>query len=349
MTLIVTRTSVQYALMVTDRKLTRRVPKDGAVRVKEFDAYANKNVVFADRNAVVAIGYTGMAYIGSIPTDQWIAQTLTGLTFPEGWRGKGTVPALMIRDYAVQFFGVRVRNLRDRLNDARPLVLESYRDQWTADSFALVITGWEWNHGKFRPFLAGLSKPSNSNTFALSHFDRHWYLPRGRRFPVRMCVAPAVNLREGELGSIEARLNSLWGDGHGTPAEVVDHAEVLIAEMIQDISLSRRLELDVIGPDTMSIRIPPPVGAAPTIRIRYIPYIPEGRHKGVIVAGGRRTPVSVAFTPWVVSPGCIRSPVVFANLSVETACGPYQVLFEGPPAEGVPGVMSSQVRPRLEA
>ena len=78
MTLIVTRTSCRYALMVTDRKVTT----NGA----EYDPDANKNILFGDRNAVVAIGYTGMAYIGTVPTDQWIAQALTGLTFPQGLR-----------------------------------------------------------------------------------------------------------------------------------------------------------------------------------------------------------------------------------------------------------------------
>src|SRR4029453_7804868 len=109
MTLVLTRTSLRSALMVTDRKVT----KDGA------DPYANKNVLFADRNAVVAIGYTGLAYVGTIPTDRWLAQTLTGLTFPEGRRGKGSVPFLMTTDFQDEYFGLRLRNLREALNTCK--------------------------------------------------------------------------------------------------------------------------------------------------------------------------------------------------------------------------------------
>ena len=101
--------------------------------------------------------------------------------------------------------------------------------------------------------------------------------------------------------------------------------------------------LNLVGPDTMSILIPPPVGTEPTIRIRYIP---AGRDEGVLVMGEVRTPVPVAFTPWVLSPGCIRSPAVFTNLRVDSACGPYRVVIEGPPADGMRRAMSSQVRPK---
>ena len=100
MTLVITRTSAAYALMVTDRKVT----KNGA----EYDPDSNKNIVFSDRNAVVTVGYTGAAYIGTIPTDQWIAQTLTGLNFPEGRGGKGTLPTFMDRKYETTYIGIRV-------------------------------------------------------------------------------------------------------------------------------------------------------------------------------------------------------------------------------------------------
>ena len=76
MTLIIARASPTGALMVSDRRVTT----SGIL----FDPDANKTILFADRNAVVAIGYTGMAYIGSLPTDQWLASALTGLNFPEG-------------------------------------------------------------------------------------------------------------------------------------------------------------------------------------------------------------------------------------------------------------------------
>src|SRR5262245_1968400 len=109
--------------MVTDRKVTRT----GV----EYDADANKNLIFGDKNAVVAIAYTGFAYIGDLPTDQWIAQTLTGLVFPKGRHGKGTVPMFMTTHYQDRNVGVRIRTLVDQLNAVRPTIPKKYSHQWT--------------------------------------------------------------------------------------------------------------------------------------------------------------------------------------------------------------------------
>jgi hypothetical protein len=333
MTLILTRTSARYALMLTDRKVTR----DGV----EFDSDANKNVLFGDRNCVAAVAYTGMAYIGTIPTDQWIAQTLTGLSFPEGRRGRGSVPMLMTTQYPRQYLGLRIRDLRDRLKEARSVIFKQYRNAWTANSFDIVITGFEWNHGEARPVLIGLSKPAGSEDVELLEPARQWYLPRDGRFPVRMTAAPSQNLTIDELGRIEADLQSTSRNGEATPGQVAKRAESLFAQTIQQASNKH----NVVGPDVMSILIPGPVGPNPTIRVRYITVT---RDRGLIVAGNKRLPVRVAFSPWILTPGCIRSPSVFTNAMIEAPCGPYTVVMEGPGAGGTPFGMSSQERREIE-
>jgi hypothetical protein len=333
MTLIITRTSSRYALMVSDLKVT--------INGADFDSDANKNIVFKAKNAVITIGYTGSAFIGPIPTDQWIAETLTGLTFPEGKRGRGTVPSFWMEEYEDQELGLCVRNLRDRLNEVRQFILAQYRRDWTARSFDLVITGFEWNHSKVRPYIAALSKPSNSDTFELSDSVHHWYLRPGRCFPVRMCAAPSLNITQDELKRIDNRLKSVWGDGDGTPVEVADHAENILVEVIHEIST----RLNVVGADTMSILIPPLEGDDPTIRIRYIP---AGRDQGVLITKKARTPVKVAFSPWIVCPGFIQSPTIFTNLQVESKLGPYRVVMDAPSIDGKLGAMSSQKRPTIE-
>lgn len=42
-----------------------------------FDKYSNKNTLYACKDAVVALGYTGMAFLGNVPTDQWLVQVIT--------------------------------------------------------------------------------------------------------------------------------------------------------------------------------------------------------------------------------------------------------------------------------
>jgi hypothetical protein len=195
MTLILTRTSRRYSLMLTDRKVTQ----GDAV----LDPDANKNVVFADRNAVVAIAYTGLAYIETVPTDQWIVQTLTGLVFPEGRRGRGTVPNFMTKRYEPQYWGLRIRRLRDRLNQVGPLILREYRWSWTDKSFDVLIAGWEWNHGQARPYVASLTKPPRSERFELTTPKRYWHVPRDGHLPFMMSVAPAENITEADLRSLK--------------------------------------------------------------------------------------------------------------------------------------------------
>src|SRR5437870_4953387 len=73
MTLILTRASALYVLQVTDRLITR-----GAA---PFDALSNKNIIYSATNALVTMAYTGHAFIGDVPTDQWIVETLTKHTF----------------------------------------------------------------------------------------------------------------------------------------------------------------------------------------------------------------------------------------------------------------------------
>ncbi len=290
---------------------------------------------------MVAIGYTGMAYIGTVPTDRWIAETLTGLTFPEGRRGRGSVPFLMTTDYESQYLGLRIRHLRDQLEKIRPLIPRQYRNEWTASPFDVIMTGFEWNRGVFRPVLVSLSKPAGSDAFHLSAEGRYWYRAQRGRFVAKMSAVPSQNLPEHQLRIIDAQLESTWGHGKGTPRDVAEHAEKLFAATIRDVSV----ELTAVGPDTMSILIPAPAVPSPTIRVRYVAAESD---RGVLVAGDKQIPVPVAFTPWIVSCKCIRSPSVFTNTVIEGPCGPYKVIMEGPRALGSLAAISSQKRRPLE-
>jgi len=47
--------------------------------LRPYDSNANKSLIVGCADGVALVGYTGVAYIGGRPTDQWIAETLTGL------------------------------------------------------------------------------------------------------------------------------------------------------------------------------------------------------------------------------------------------------------------------------
>jgi hypothetical protein len=48
-----------------------------------FDSSSNKALLYLCADAIVAIGYTGLAYLGDFPTDVWIANLLIGKQVPE--------------------------------------------------------------------------------------------------------------------------------------------------------------------------------------------------------------------------------------------------------------------------
>jgi len=328
MTLILCRTSLRYSLMVTDRRVT--------AAGKLFDPDANKNIVFADKNAVIALGYTGLAHVGSIPTDQWLVQCMTGLSFPQGRGGAGAVPAIIMSQYEEWYWGERVRMLLEVLNSAPQYVLPRYRTAWTSQSFDLVMTGWEWNRGQARPFLGELSKAKGSNEFRFDQPERRWYYPRGNRFPVITTAAPAENLAIDELRRIDAELDERTRTDP-SPVTAAESATQLLTSTMRGVSK----RLDVVGPDVMSIVIPPPFGADPFIAIRYLA---AQRGHGMLLSTGYQRQVPVCFTPWIVASGCIRAPSVITNVSVGSTCGPYTVRAEAPPVPSSPGAVSGQTR-----
>lgn len=332
MTLILTKACALYAAMAVDRRLTT----DGGAL---FDYHTNKVVVFSDKNAVVTLAYTGAAYIGERPTDVWLAETLTGLSFPEGRRGPGSAPAMMTIPYTQRYWGQRLRDLRDALDKLPARLDASSRSGWIRHPFEILGTGFEWNRGVVRPFTAALSKSGNSTTFAIAEPSRGAFRSRGDQHPVVLQIAPAENLRRNDRDDM-VRAGTLPGHAVGTRA--VDRTSALVG-VIRSVAGRNSL----VGPDATTVFIPRPIGRPPPIEIRYWP---AGSEKGDVagVDGTVRITAPVAFTPWVVSPGCIRAPSVLGSIEVRSACGPYEVVsFPIDSATGRSGgFVGSQARPR---
>jgi hypothetical protein len=74
-TLVLTVVSNGCVVQASDRLVT--------VNGKEHDPLANKTVIYIARDALSVIGYSGLAYLDSIPTDQRIAEILHGESFGE--------------------------------------------------------------------------------------------------------------------------------------------------------------------------------------------------------------------------------------------------------------------------
>jgi hypothetical protein len=70
--------TAEYVLQVSDRLVTRAKVGASALTHVPFDPDANKNIIFRARDGIVAISFSGNAFIRGVPTDRWIAERLYG-------------------------------------------------------------------------------------------------------------------------------------------------------------------------------------------------------------------------------------------------------------------------------
>lgn len=318
MTLIITRACSQFVLHVSDRLVTRGE--------RPFDILANKSLLYHASNALVAIGYSGHAFIGSIPTDQWIAEKLIGKEFDRGRK----VPAITSGPLSRwRDIGQSLRLLRDSLDHVAGNDLQArYRRDWMGKSFDVLIGGWQWDgKGRARPILAGLTKPRNSESFDLIWHSRHWYLPvasKGRR--VRVVVAPAENISRGEH---QALVDSLTGKS-------VDETQDALVNAIRKVSH----RVPVVGADCMSILLfPPSVGQA------HVNYVPVNPATANLSNKSSFIQLAVAFSPWIIGPTVVTAPSIM-NGETQIGLGYYRVYLHAPPHPHI-GIMFSQERPTI--
>lgn len=76
MTLIASLTGLPFSIMATDRLTTLQSARDGRY-LRDHNPRANKLVVVVSEDAVFSIGFCGLAYVSGVPTDDWIASTVS--------------------------------------------------------------------------------------------------------------------------------------------------------------------------------------------------------------------------------------------------------------------------------
>jgi hypothetical protein len=191
MTLILTLVTPFHVLQVSDRLVTTQSRTLGA---RTFDAFANKNLVFFARNALVTIGYTGLAYIDGAPTDHWLAEQLLDLSLPLEFGARmRTGPEVRLEDIGRVVERVRTRLISTFTRVGTPSVLQTF-----------VFAGIQWNRRRtIRPMASIVSNSRGTpGLFLLREMvHRHDFFPiRGpsneMTLPLRLITAPRVTLRE---------------------------------------------------------------------------------------------------------------------------------------------------------
>jgi hypothetical protein len=317
MTQIVSQLCRGFALQVEDRLVTQifegRAPR-------KFDVLANKNVIYWARDAIVSMGYTGPAFVKNLPTDDWIAATLTGLDVSEkfGWRS-GPLPRWWDIGQAVDLL---CRELKTSEVAAR------------RDYFELEVVGWQWKKGK-RP-LVGRRQPvpfgcsirkAYGKDFEVKRLARPWYWKTGAQFSAS--PEGGLSLSVAELQQLAERMRSLDGGQY----------EQAIVDAIRSVAARS----PYVGPNCMSILIAPPHIRA----LARVTFFPQETHTARLV-GARfvSSDYPAAYSPWIIGNGLVHKPSVFIGNGWEFHMGPFTVVLSGFPAgPGFLGGMSSQRRP----
>ena len=97
---------------------------------------AQQTVVFRATDGLLAFGYTGPAYIGGVPTDTWIAESVAGEI-----RSTGETGALTFGTFPVRDVGTSLSLLCQRLRAVRP---------WRRMNGEISAVGWQWDDERER-------------------------------------------------------------------------------------------------------------------------------------------------------------------------------------------------------
>jgi hypothetical protein len=295
MTLHLTLATAQYVLQVSDR-LTSLDPGK-----RPWDPLANKNVVYAARDGLISIGYTGVAYIRGLPTDTWIAQTLRGDSLaPEGGRH-----ATVSRD-PPNFLdvGQAVRLLQAELEQ----YFQTLRSRNANRFLWLTISGWQWKNRRLRPVSWLLiNGPATPEVYARKAQDRYWGWERGDFY---IQALPPILSDDGKV-----RLAGLLGPMINQPME----CEKTLVGVIRSFADNNPA---TIGRNCMSVLMPRP-DLAPTY-IRYHPL------RAFTINLPQEQSIPAAFCPWVLAGRVAHAPSVILSTGVIEG-GRCIIVLESPP------------------
>jgi len=303
MTLVLAVATPAYCLHVSDRL----VSKGG----HPHDSVANKSVVFRARDGLLAFGYTGLAFLEAMPTDTWIAHSLSRRPAELGSIAYGRFPVLDV--------GTSLLVLRERLEARR-------RFQGLGGEVSAV--GWQWSNKRRRSSMRDVLWLLRSESATLK-----WDQLVPRHLPERKAVFRMAATGHWPLEAQEWRelLEEVGGAG--------ENWELVERLLIRAIRGSSTLTPGTIGPHCMSILLRP--WRFPNALIRFCANSP---HEGVAFDES----VEIAYTPWMVAADAIHAPAVLVGgLTCEQGLLSYAM--EAPDVrddQRLKGAFQSQDRPR---
>lgn len=323
MTMIIATASRRFALMVSDRMVTITQP---GRPIRTHDPSANKSVIFVGADAVLVFGYTGLAYLDRIPTDQWIAQVLWGAPIVEN--DAGIIPMTGGRRPGVARIHQVLLALRQQLR-ATP----------GGAHVEIAGVGYRYRRKRFTPVLIAFDGAQGSLKSPL------------------MSLRPSKDHsdQEGIIGMLptqamidEARLEAPTV----TSLDELQHA-AHIASIHTATIRKGAAKMATVGPHVMRIMIPTSHhwsrGRGPWQRRIVCQFDPLVARPGAIDEGTSALGAPFAFSPWVVTDFGFQPAAFIGGMGVVRDFRGWKVeLSQVPPdATSGPTVFSAQPRPPM--
>lgn len=304
MTLILSVATPAYALHVSDRLVS--------AGGKPFDPLANKTVVFRARDGLVAIGYTGMAFIDGLPTDSWIANGISqGAASQAG--GSMSFGQFQVRD-----LGSSLLNLCQNLRGKR---FQNFGGE-------IVAVGWQWQQKRRRSRARDVLWVLHSGSGRLS-----WDQLVPRPIEEQRQVFRMTSTGDWPLGS------QAWRELLAQVGQAGRNWELVEDLLVAAIRRASNARPGTIGAHCMTVLLRP--AGYPNALVRFSPTSP---HLGAAFD----QQVEVAYSPWLIAPDAILSPSAsVGGMSTEQGLLTFSMEFPPPPQEQIlKGAFQSQERPK---
>lgn len=296
MTQIINLASQAATVQVSDRLVSVRRHSV----LSDHDPHANKTLLYEATDAVVAISFAGYAYIGSAPTDQWIADWLWGRPPLTGIRG-GRSP----------MFGASPKR-RNIGQVARQLTAALHNQVPRSEAIELIISGYQFRRGgllyrpvRYRWRRFPPAQPHLELPYKMWSGDRHRVDFLGNRF--RFERMEALKSELDLTASPEAWANCF-------------------ARAVQDQSAAN----PGIGQDVLKVVIPPPRGEI------TVSFYAVGSITNTLHTYDREITFDSHHSPWIIGAGLFVPPMASIG-DTEYPFGPYLLKVVGAPHGTGPG------------
>src|SRR3546814_67428 len=307
MTLVLTCALPIYVVQAADRLLTKGT--------SVHDTVANKTIIYRTREGVMVLSYSGIAYLGRQPMDEWIAEQLWGDAIGRGPDGNGPAAIMMGQRPNDLTIDQTIAVLKRRIDSIPQRTIN-------LGGLYLAIAGWRVSRETPRPFLIEIEREPKATAATVTG------TPRRERFGREFAI--------GRIGAYVAPrvLNAAFERYRASRTLAMEDVERTFVDLIRSVAYRNR----TVGPNVLCTMFPIDGPAL----CRFHPAVP---HAARLVSARGEMIVPVAHTPWIMSSNSLQAPQMTSGQSISDLDG-CPLVFDAPMADnGLLAVAASLPRP----